>query len=126
MLSPLIPNVLPPAGLPIPVDGIQCSFPILGFFSGNSRNSINPRLVLFPEYFEIKVLNTKRHVYSALKQVSYKAAWFIMQEQVILELHDGTEYYLKLSYDLTTKRLLHFFRQRGLPLSATAQKALAT
>ncbi|HEX8657403.1 MAG TPA: hypothetical protein VF690_07715 [Hymenobacter sp.] len=124
MPAPIIPDVLPGEGLPIPVDEIQCSFWLLGFLPGSSRNSINPRLVLYPTQLEIKVLNTKRYAYAEIKQVSYKPAWFVMREQVIVALRDGTDYYIKPSYDYTAQRLLPFFERHGVPLSAAAQKAL--
>lgn len=124
MLAPLIPDVLPDEGLPIPVDEILCSFWLLGFLPGSSRNSISPRVVLYPGHLEVKVLRTARHAYAEIKQVSHKPAWFIMREKVIVKLHDGTDYYIKPSYDHTAQRLLRFFQRQGVPLSAAAQQAL--
>ena len=125
MLSPLIPDALPAQGIRIPVDEIQCSFRLLGFLPGTSHNSISPRLILHSEQIEVKVLRTEHLPYTALKQVSYKPAWFVMREQIILKFRDGTDYYIKPSYDLTGRRLLQFFQNRQIALSESAQKALA-
>ena len=124
MLSPLIPATIPPEGLRIPVDEIRCSFWLLGFLPGSSHNSISPQLVLLPQEFEIKVINTSRHAYTAIKRVSYQPARWLGREQVVLKLNDGTDYYIKPSYGLTAPRLLRFFQQQGLLLSAAAQQAV--
>jgi hypothetical protein len=126
MLAPLIPTVLPPEGLPIPVDEIRSRFRLMGFLPGNSGNSISPRLVLHPTQLEVKVINTSFHSYHDLRQVDYSAGWFLSRAQVILKFNDGTDYFIKVSYDLSNRRLLEFFHVQGIPLSVAAQQALAS
>lgn len=122
-----IPDPLPAAGFPVPIDDIQSSRQVLGFLPAYSRNSLSPRLVLHRAHLEIKVLTTSPHEYTALRWVDYRPAGFLRREQLILELHHPSHltYYLKPASAAIGRALLQFWHQQGVALSEAARQHLA-
>ncbi|MCC3155760.1 hypothetical protein LJ737_00825 [Hymenobacter sp. 15J16-1T3B] len=115
---------MPFEGFAVPVDGIEYRAFLLGFFPVHSRNSLSPRLVLYPAHLAIKVIGTSQYEYTALRQVGYRPERFLSRAKIELRCQDGARYYLTLGSAAVERDLLQFFRNRGLPLTAAAAQVL--
>ncbi|MCR5887779.1 hypothetical protein LRS06_08310 [Hymenobacter sp. J193] len=122
-----IPDPLPPEGFPLPVDEIQGSFLTWGFLPGNSRNDINPRLVLYPDRLEIKVVTASTYEYTAIKRVDYRPAGWLRQERVAIYFNSANQasYSFIPSSAAIRRAFLQFCQQRGWELSEAALLALS-
>ena len=109
MALPRIPQPLPAEGFAVPVDRIDRRSVLLGFLPVHSHNSLSPRLVLYPAYFAIKVIQTSQYEYTALLQAGYRPEGFLRRAKVELRLSGGEWYYLTLPSPARPSCFTRFF-----------------
>ncbi|RZK21166.1 MAG: hypothetical protein EOO56_11690 [Hymenobacter sp.] len=121
-----IPEPLPSQGCPVPVDDIHASFTLFGFLPiGNTHNSLSPRLVLYADQFEVKIIRADYYKYQDISQVDYLPSRLFRSAQVLLKLDEKeTTFFLYLASAAVEQKVINFLQARGVSLSAAAQRAL--
>lgn len=121
----LIPRPIPAAGFAVAVEQIRSFFRLFGILPGSSRNDLSCRLTLYADGWEVKILRTQRHSYSAILVADYLPERFWRRAQVVLKVADQhTTYFLRFPSEALTRDLLCFFHEQGIPLSASAQQQI--
>lgn len=124
MSIPRIPQPLPAEGFAVPIDQVMYRAWLLGFFPVHSKNSLSPRLVLYPAHLVIKVIGTSQYEYTALREVRYLPEQFLSRSKVELRFQDGARYTIIVSYPSVERQLLEFLQTIGAPLTPGARQVL--
>ncbi|HEX2929070.1 MAG TPA: hypothetical protein VHV54_05110 [Candidatus Binatia bacterium] len=118
-----IPTPLPTEGYSISPRAsfaVFKSFPLLGI----ATNSLTPKLILFQDHIECRVLKTQRRHYEEIESVD--ALQTFGTQNVILFWRAGIlAFSANLGKEELLIALLHFFRDRGNVLGDRARKILA-
>jgi hypothetical protein len=118
-----IPKPLPPDGYSIPLRAaflVFKKFPLLGI----AKNNAAPRLVLFDDRIEFRVIARQHRQFEDLENVDARQT--LGTQNIILSWRRGL---LAFSANLGTEdslvELLKFFRERGTHLNERARELLA-
>lgn len=119
----IIPTPLPPEGFSISPRAsftIFKSFPLVGI----ATNSLTPKLILFSDHIECRVLKTQRRRYEEIESVD--ALQPFGTQNVILFWRLGIfSFSANLGQEEALIAILRYFRDRGNLLGERARKILA-
>ena len=118
-----IPNPLPNDGLAIPLRASFTVFknlPLLGI----ATNNVAPKLILFKDGIEFRVITTKRRQYGEIETVDARQI-FGTHNLILCWRGRFFVFSANLGKEQPLIALLHFFRDRGTVLSHRAQSLLA-
>lgn len=117
-----VPNPIPNEGFSISPRAsftIVKALPLLGV----AKNNFNPKLILFPDGVEYRVLRTRRRRYEEIESVDALQA--LGTQNVILRWRDSFfAFGANLGKEDSLIALLRFFRDRGNSLGERALKLL--
>ena len=99
-----IPSHLPKEGL---------AFQILGVSSLLCHNSLFPKIMLFENYFEYRIIFKKKVNYSEINRIETKK-YSIMPKNIIIYLKDGKRLWLTIGKEENLNELIAFFGKRSI------------
>ena len=117
-----IPEPLPAAGLPIPV---RASFTVVKRIPwlAITSNNLAPRLIMFEDGLESRVIITRRHDYCDIEQIDARQTF--AAQSIIFHWHDGLfAFSANIGEAATLGALLVFFAGRQIPLSERARRLM--
>jgi hypothetical protein len=118
----IFPKPLPPEGFPIAVRAsftVFKRFPLLAIAS----NNLAPRLILFEDGLEHRVITTQRHLYANIEQIDARQSF--ATHSIIFHWRDGPfAFSANVGAVESQLSLLIFFAGRHVPLSARARKIM--
>ena len=117
-----IPQPLPAAGFPIPVKAsftVFKRFPLLAIAS----NNLAPRLILFEDHLEHRVITTRRHGYGDIEQIDAQQKF--ATHSIRFHWRDGLfAFSVNLGEAAALGPLLGFFAGRQIVLSDRARQLI--
>jgi len=118
----IFPKPLPPEGFPIAVRAsftVFKRFPLLAVAS----NNLAPRLILFEDGLEHRVITTQRHLYGNIEQIDARQSF--ATHSIIFNWRDGPfAFSANVGAVESQLSLLIFFAGRHVPISARARKIM--
>jgi len=117
-----IPQPLPDTGFPIPV---RASFTVFKRYPwlAIASNNLAPRLLLFEDRLEHRVIVSRRHVYSDIEKIDARQRF--AAHNIIFHWRDGMFAFNANVGDAESLRcLLVFFAARQIPFTEEARKIM--